>query len=84
MALPLERKANPWKVWSLEQRIPPDSLSHGEGGLKEHSAKQKLRETHSVTYVPGLSTLSDLLRIVDQLYLNSSVAYGHLHTIHPA
>ena len=38
-----------------------------EGSPKEHSAKQKwLRETHSVTYVPGLSTLSDLSRIVAQ------------------
>ena len=38
-----------------------------EGGPKEHSAKQKWqRETHSVTYVPGLSTLSDLSRIVTQ------------------
>ena len=35
-----------------------------EGGPKEHRAKQKWpRETHSVTYVLGLSTLSDLLRI---------------------
>ena len=34
-----------------------------EGTPKEHSAKQKWpRETHSVTYVPGLSTLSDLSR----------------------
>ena len=38
-----------------------------EGGPKEHSAKQKWpRETHSVTYVPGLSTLSDLPCIVAQ------------------
>ena len=36
-----------------------------EGVPKEHSAKQKWpRKTHSVTYVPGLSTLSDLSRIV--------------------
>ena len=35
-----------------------------KGGPKEHSAKQKWpRETHSVTYVPGLSTLSDLSHI---------------------
>ena len=35
-----------------------------EGGSKEHRAKQKWPcETHSVTYVPGLSTLSDLLCI---------------------
>ena len=38
-----------------------------EGCPKEHRAKQKwLRETHSVTYVPGLSTLSGLSRIVGQ------------------
>ena len=38
-----------------------------EGGPKEHRAKQKWsRETHSITYVPGLSTLSDLSRIVAQ------------------
>ena len=38
-----------------------------EGGPKEHSAKQKWpRETRSVTYVPGLSTLSDLSRIAAQ------------------
>ena len=38
-----------------------------EGGPKEHRAKQKWpRETHSVTYVAGLSTLSDLSRIVAQ------------------
>ena len=40
-----------------------------EGGPKEkeHRAKQKWRrETHSVTYVPGLFTLSDLSRIVAQ------------------
>ena len=35
-----------------------------QGGLKEHRAKQKWQhETHSVTYVPGLSTLFDLSRI---------------------
>ena len=35
-----------------------------EGGPKEHRAKQRwTRETHSVTYVLGLSTLSDLSRI---------------------
>ena len=38
-----------------------------EGGAKEHSAKQKWqRETHLVTYVPGLSTLSDFSLIVEQ------------------
>ena len=38
-----------------------------EGRSKEHSANQKWpRETHSVTYVPGLSTLSDFSRIVAQ------------------
>ena len=38
-----------------------------EGGPKEHRAKQKWpRETHSVTYIPGLSTLSDLSSIVAQ------------------
>ena len=38
-----------------------------EGGPKEHRAKQKWqRKTHSVTYVPGLSTLSDLSRIASQ------------------
>ena len=38
-----------------------------EGDPKEHWAKQKWTlETHSVTYVPGLSTLSDLLPIVAQ------------------
>ena len=38
-----------------------------EGGPKEHSAKQKWpRETHSVTYVPGLSIFSNLSRIVAQ------------------
>ena len=35
-----------------------------EGGPKEHREKQKWpSETHSVTYLPGLSTLSDLSRI---------------------
>ena len=38
-----------------------------EGGSKEHRAKQKWpRETHSVTYVPGLSTVSDFSRIFAQ------------------
>ena len=38
-----------------------------EGGPKEHKAKQKwMRETHSVTFAPGLSTPSYLLRIVAQ------------------
>ena len=56
-----------------------------EGGLKEHRAKQK-NGRHSVTYVPGLSTLSDLSRIDVQPLrsFHSSVAQGHLHTIHPA
>ena len=53
-----------------------------EGGPKEHKAKQKWeRETHSVTYVPGLSTLSDLSR---RVHRHSSVAQGHLHTNHLA
>ena len=39
-----------------------------EGHPKEHRAMLKLtRETHSVTYVPGLYTLSDLLHIDAQL-----------------
>ena len=38
-----------------------------EGGLKEHRAKYNWpRETHSVTYAPGLSTLSYLSSIVGQ------------------
>ena len=38
-----------------------------EGSSKEHRAKQKrMHETHSVTYVPGLSTLFYLLHIVAQ------------------
>ena len=38
-----------------------------EGGPKEHRVKHKWpRETRSVTYVPGLSTLSDLSFIVAQ------------------
>ena len=38
-----------------------------EGDSKEHRAKQKWpRETRSVTYVPGLFTLSDLSRIDEQ------------------
>ena len=38
-----------------------------EGGPKEHRTKQKWpRETHSITYVPRLSTLSGLSRIVAQ------------------
>ena len=38
-----------------------------EGGPKEHRANLKLpRESHSVTYVPGPSTLSDLSLIVAQ------------------
>ena len=38
-----------------------------EGGPKEHRAKQNWqRETHSVTCVPGLSTLSDLSSIDTQ------------------
>ena len=37
------------------------------GCPEEHSAKQKwLRDTHSVTCVPGLAILSDLSRIVVQ------------------
>ena len=52
-----------------------------EGGPKEHRAKQKWpSETHSVTYVPGFSTLSDL---VAQPPPSWSVAQGHLRTIHP-
>ena len=51
-------------------RIPPlhvITTRAREGGPKEHSAKQKWpRETYSVTCVPGLSTLSDLSRIVAQ------------------
>ena len=36
-------------------------------GGRKNSVKQKWqRETHSVTYLPGLSTLSDLSRIVAQ------------------
>ena len=39
-----------------------------EGSPKEHRDKQKCpSETHSVTYVPGLSTLSNLSCIVAQL-----------------
>ena len=35
-----------------------------ESGPKEHRAKKKWqRETHSVTYVPGLFTLSNISRI---------------------
>ena len=53
-----------------------------EGGPKQHRDKQKWpRETHSVTYIPGLSTLSDLWR---SLRRYSSVAQGHLHIFHPA
>ena len=38
-----------------------------EGGTKEHRANQRHQhETHSVTYVPGLSTLSYFSRIVGQ------------------
>ena len=38
-----------------------------EGSPKEHRAKQKWQhETHSITYVPGLSTFSGLSRIVAQ------------------
>ena len=38
-----------------------------KGGPKEHRTKLNWRrETHSVTYVPGLSTLSDLSRIEAQ------------------
>ena len=48
-----------------------------EGGPKEHKAKQKWpRETHLVTYVPGICTLSDLSR---SLHRHSSVAQGHLN-----
>ena len=43
---------------------PGDTHQNKEGGPKEHWAKQKWqRSTHSVTYVPGLSTRSDLSRI---------------------
>ena len=43
------------------------TASAWEGGPKEHRAKQKWsRETHSVTYVPGLSIVSDLSRVVAQ------------------
>ena len=44
---------------------PGDNHQSTVGGPKEHKAKQRWqRETHSVTYVTGLSTLSDLSHIV--------------------
>ena len=44
------------------------SLCRYKGGPKEQRAKRIWpRETHSVTYVPGLSTLSDLSLIDAQL-----------------
>ena len=47
--------------------LPVITTRAREGGPKEHNAKQKwLRETRSVTYVSGLSTLSDLSPIVAQ------------------
>ena len=61
--------------YSLSQphHVTASSLRHvittraWEGGPKEHRAKQKWpRETHSITYVPGLSTLSGLSRTVAQ------------------
>ena len=56
-----------------------------EGGPKEQRAKRIWpRETHSVTYVPGLSTLSDLSLIDEQPPPLFPVAKCHLHTIHPA
>ena len=74
---PLDHILDTWALifssWPFLQFIPTASLPspcdnhQSEGGPKEHSAKEKwLRETHSVTYVPGLSTLSDLSRIVAQ------------------
>ena len=56
-----------------------------EGSPKEHRAKQKLpRETHSVTYVPGLSTLFDLSRIDAQPPVISLLAKATFTpSIHP-
>ena len=49
-----------------------------DGGPKEHRAKQKWpRETHSVTYVLGLSTLSDLLRVDPSLHRHSRCPRPH-------
>ena len=50
-------------------------------------AKQKCpSETHSVTFVPGLSTFSDLSRIVEHTSCTAIplLKKGHLHTINPA
>ena len=41
------------------------------------------RDTHSVTYVPGLSTLLIFRASTRGLHRYSSVAQDHLHTIHP-
>ena len=50
-----------------------------EGGPKEHMAKQKWPlETHSLTFAPGLSTLSYLSRIVSQSQPSFSVSKATL------
>ena len=55
-----------------------------EGGPKEHRAKQNWpRETHSVTYVPGLSTLFGLSRI-DAQHPQSFLSCPRPPTHHPS
>ena len=54
-------------MWRHPSTLQVITTRAREGDSKEHSAKQKWpRETHSVTYVPGFSTLSNLSRIVAQ------------------
>ena len=55
--------SQPHRVTASHHSPGHNHQSTGERS-EEHRAKQKWRrETHSVTYVPGLSTLSDLSRI---------------------
>ena len=54
----------PHVMWLHSTSLQMITTKAREGGPEKHWANQKWpRETHSVTYVPGLSTLSDLSRI---------------------
>ena len=69
-----------WRHPTLLQVITAKSR---ESGPKDHRTKQKLpRETHSVTHIPGLSTLS-AISLSRSLHRHSSVSQDNLHTIHP-
>ena len=66
-AWPCVLSDRPPDLWWIPSPLHVITTRAWEGGPKEHSAKQKWpRETHSVIYVTGLSTLSGLSRIVAQ------------------